>query len=68
MPCLHEKSRLESFFVGQISEFIDKFGRYDNVLVLGDVNMEHNDKNLSPLLEEHHLYNLIKGTTCFKSY
>ena len=29
--------------------------------------MEPNDKNLSPLLEEHNLYNLIKGPTCFKS-
>ena len=29
--------------------------------------MEPKDKNLSPLLEEHNLYNLIKGPTCFKS-
>ena len=30
--------------------------------------MEPNDKNLSPLLEEHNLYNLIKGPTCFKAH
>ena len=41
------------FFVEQISKLIDKFGRYENVLVLGDLYMEPNNKNLSPLLEEH---------------
>ena len=30
--------------------------------------MEPNDKNLSPLLEEHNFFNLFKGPTCFESY
>ena len=67
LPIYRPPNQNMSFFVEQISKLIDKLGRYDNVLVLGDFNMEPNDKNLSPLLEEHNLYNLIKGPTCFKS-
>ena len=67
LPIYRPPNQNMSFFVEQIFKLIDKLGRYDNVLVLGDFNMEPNDKNLSPLLAEHNLYNLIKGPTCFKS-
>ena len=68
LPVYRPPNQNKAFFVEQISKLIDKFGRYDNVLALGDLNMEHNDKNLSPFLDEHNLYNVIKGPTCFKSH
>ena len=51
LPIYRPPNQNMSFFVEQISKLIDKLGRYDNVLVLGDFNMEPNDKSLSPLLE-----------------
>ena len=46
---------------------IDRYSTFDNVMVLGDFNLEPDDKDLSSLLQEHGLYNLIKQPTCFKS-
>ena len=55
LPIYRPPNQNMSFFVEQIFKLIDKFGRYNNVLVLGDFNMEPNDKNLSPLVVEHDL-------------
>ena len=40
---------------------------YDNILLLGDFNMEPSDKEMSPLLESQNLHSMIKTPTCFKS-
>ena len=46
---------------------IDKCSRYDNVMVLGDFNLEPDDIALSSLIQDHDLYDMIKHPTCFKS-
>ena len=40
---------------------------HENVLILGDFNMEANDNALVPLFEANKLYSFVKGPTCFKS-
>ena len=55
------------YFVEQISHILDQYQCYENVVVIGDVNEEPNEKKLSPLIEDYNLYNLIKNPTCFKS-
>ena len=40
---------------------------YDNILLLGDFNMESTDTDMLPLIESHDLYSMIKTPTCFKS-
>ena len=39
----------------------------ENMLLIGDFNMEVNDRAMSPLTEAYQLSSLFKGPTCFKS-
>ena len=55
------------YFVEQMSKLLDQYSRYDNVMVLGDFNLEPDDIALSSLINDHGLYNMIKHPTCFKS-
>ena len=41
--------------------------KYENILVLGDFNMTDKDNALSPLIDGHLLYSMIKEQTCFKN-
>ena len=40
---------------------------YNNILVLGDMNMLPSYSDLIELINSHDLYNMIKSPTCFKS-
>ena len=64
--------RPETFTKAKISEtisnLIDYYSEnYENVLLLGDFNLEATDSELDPLIKSHNLYNLVKSPTCFKS-
>ena len=48
------------YFVEQISNILDKYRCYENIVVIGDFNAEPNEKKLSPLIEDYNFYNLIK--------
>ena len=51
------------YFVEQMSKLLDQYSRYDNVVVLGDFNLEPDDialTALSSLINDHGLYNMIK--------
>ena len=50
-----------------MSKLLDQYSRHDNVVVLGDFNLEPDDIALSSLINDHGLYNMIKHPTCFKS-
>ena len=46
---------------------IDFFtNKYENYLIIGDLNIELSDHSLKAFLNSNNLYNLIKGNTCFK--
>ena len=54
------------YFVKYITQTVSKLN-YDNVVILGDVNLEPNNNQLEPLRTDLDLHNLIKEPTCFKS-
>ena len=68
LPLYRNPLQNQTYFVDNISRIIDRYSAArENVLILGDFNMEANDKALVPLVEAYKLYSLIKGPTCFKS-
>ena len=51
-----------------ISTTLDKLSTdYENVILLGDFNVEVEEKNLSNFMSVHNLKTLIKQKTCFKN-
>ena len=40
--------------------------RYEEVIILGDFNIEAENKAMKGVLQEHTFYNLMKQNTCFK--
>ena len=54
--------------LGNISTALDKLSTdYENVILLGDFNVEVEEKNLSNFMSVHNLKTLIKQKTCFKN-
>ena len=41
--------------------------KYENYVIIGDMNLEESNKNLKNLLNDYNLTNLIRKNTCFKS-
>ena len=39
----------------------------ENIVMLGDFNMEPKDPKITPLMEDYSLYNLINNPTCYKT-
>ena len=68
LPVYRNPSQSKTYFVDNISRITDRYSAFrENLLILGDFNMEVNDNALTPLVEAHKLYSLAKGPTCFKS-
>ena len=68
LPVYRNPSQNQTYFVDNISRIIDRYSASrENLLILGDFNMEVNDTALVPLVEAYKLYSLVKGPTCFKS-
>ena len=58
----------EEYFTESMNLLIDFYSReYGNVLIMGDMNMEHSNLHLISLLESHDLSSLNDKPTCFKS-
>ena len=58
----------EELFIDNLNRIVDFYSsNYDNVLILGDFNMDTSNKLLIPFLESQQLYSLNKNPTCFKS-
>ena len=55
------------YYIEEISRLIDRYSKFDYVLILGDFNLEPDDKDVSSFIQEHNLYKLIKSKKCFKS-
>ena len=60
-------SQDSGFFIHSLKEIIDHFAtKYDNHLIMGDFNMEPNNRMFKDFLDSNNLTNLIKTNTCFK--
>ena len=68
LPIYRHPSQDQKYFVDAISVNIDKYSaKLENLILIGDFNMEPNDSNMVTLAHDHNLYNLVKGNICFKS-
>ena len=68
LPIYKPPNLEESCFIEKITSILDFYSnKYENILILGDFNIESTDVKLSPLKDGHNLYNLIKDPTCFKT-
>ena len=57
-----------SYFLDSISKELDKLlPKYENILILGDLNSTVSEKHLNEFCQMYNLENLIKVPTCFKS-
>ena len=55
-------------FINLLSDLLDFYlKKYDNYLIIGDMNLEDSNVNLKNLLNDYNLVNLIRNKTCFKS-
>ena len=61
LPIYRPPQQNSGYFVEEISKLIDTYSRYENVIVLGDFNLEPGDKALSSIIQDHDLYNMIKN-------
>ena len=56
------------YFLDNISTVIDFYSTtYENIIVIGDFNITPDSPEISALMSDYGLYNLINTPTCFKS-
>ena len=68
LPIYRSPTQDPCYFVDNVCRIIDGYAlSRENVLLIGDFNMEVGDRALSPLINTYHLFNLLKGPTCFKT-
>ena len=68
VPGYRPPSKDKHEFNDHLSKLLDFYSNtYDNILVLGDFNMEPNKSPMKSLIDSHNLYNMINKPTCFKS-
>ena len=61
-------SYLGPVFVNNISDMLDFYlKKYDDCILIGDMNLEESNTNLQNLMNDYNLANLIRQNTCFKS-
>ena len=57
----------ESYFIDHISRLIDSYSKkYENVIIMGDFNMQECDEHMKGMLVSYNLINIVKENTCFK--
>ena len=61
-------SQCKKFFFNAMSKVLDQLTlRYDNFLIVGDLNSEESNYEISNFMDIYGLKNLIKCPTCYKS-
>ena len=65
--CNHHKENIASH-LSNASAALDKLCRdYENIIQLGDFNVEVKEKNISDFMSTYNLKSLVKQKTCFKN-
>ena len=60
-------SMQKQYFIDHLSRVLECYSRkYDNIIILGDFNMEPSEDHMVNLFNSFNLYNLVKEYTCFK--
>ena len=64
----HPPNQNEDYFLSELGKVVDLYlQNYENVLIMGDFNMEPQTKKMEDFMELYDLYNLVKENTCYKS-
>lgn len=68
IPIYRPPSKSKVEFISHLSHLIDNYvSNYDNILLLGDFNMEADENEMMSIINDHNLYSMIKQPTCFKT-
>ena len=60
-------SQENKYFLWYLANLLEFYStRYEKVIVLGDFNIEAENKVMKDFLQEHTFYNMMKQNTCFK--
>ena len=63
----HHKENIASH-LSNVSAALDKLcADYENIILLGDFNVEVKEKNISDFMSTYNLKSLVKQKTCFKN-
>ena len=54
-------------FIEALSKLIDTYSDYENLIIVGDFNMEAKDAIMQQLILSYDLYSIIKKPTCLKN-
>jgi hypothetical protein len=66
-PPISHPEENKKHFLETLSNTINHYKTYSNLLLMGDINMQVSDPKLASFMEAQNLYSLIKEPTCFKS-
>ena len=65
----HPPNQNEDYFLNELGKVIDLYSQnYENMIIMGDFNMEPQTKQMEDFIELYDFYNLVKEKTCFKSF
>ena len=57
----------DNYFINHLSRVIDLYSKkYDNLIIMGDINLQESDEHMKNMLISFSLVNLVKENTCFK--
>ena len=69
MLCLYRPpSQSQTYFFDEIEKSLDSLSsKFENFVLLGDLNCEINDNTQNDFMDGYNLTNLVKDPTCYKS-
>ena len=68
LPICKPPKQDPALFISEISKLIDSYlQEYENIVILGDFNVEPKGSKMSSLIEDYSLYNLIHNPSCYKT-
>ena len=63
----HPPSQSDQYYFNSLDKSLDTYSNYENILLVGDFNVQTTDQYLSLFLYQHELSSIVKESTCFKN-
>ena len=61
-------SQCKSYFITELTKVLDKCrSNFENIVVLGDFNIEPTNQEMTTFMSDNDFINIIKSNTCFKT-
>lgn len=69
MCCSYNPPKSNISYLSIVLRTLDSYmSTYDNVLVIGDLNLEVSEMTMSEFCKTFHLQNLVKDLSCYKNH